>query len=149
MCGEDNPIGLKVRPYVRGTNVCIEVNLNPEYGGFEGVAHGGIVCALLDEAMVWAACRASGFMCVTAALETRFLKPTPVQTNLIVVASASKIKTRLYEGKGAVMDSEGTQYSTGTGKFMCMTNSETRRVDSGLRYKGDAPLRLFDYKAGP
>jgi acyl-coenzyme A thioesterase PaaI-like protein len=51
VCGQKNPIGLRLRFTARGDSVRTEFTAGPRYQGYEGVLHGGIVAAALDDAM--------------------------------------------------------------------------------------------------
>ena len=52
--------------------------------GFDGLVHGGIVATLLDEAAAWAVIARLGRLGVTREMTTRYLKPVPTGTELIV-----------------------------------------------------------------
>ncbi len=77
-CGKANPIGLKlqIHPHPEGGAVA-EFTAAPEYQGYEGVLHGGIVATLVDEVMVWASFF-QGFPVVTGTLTVKYRKPVPV-----------------------------------------------------------------------
>jgi hypothetical protein len=64
-CGQDNPIGLKMKFTPDGEGVRSVVKLDERYQGWPGYLHGGIVGCLLDEAMSHAAL-ATGAHCITA-----------------------------------------------------------------------------------
>jgi acyl-coenzyme A thioesterase PaaI-like protein len=50
VCGIDNPIGLKLKFYTDGEERCIaRFQPKPEYQGYPGQLHGGIISSLLDE----------------------------------------------------------------------------------------------------
>src|SRR5262245_37000925 len=52
VCGLKNPFGLKLTFYDDGVDqVRCEYSIPAEYQGYPGVAHGGIVAAILDEAV--------------------------------------------------------------------------------------------------
>ncbi len=77
-CGAENPIGLHLEFERAGAqSVRTQVTLARQFQGWRDVAHGGIVIALLDEAMAYAA-GAAGFRGVTASLSTRFRAPIPL-----------------------------------------------------------------------
>ena len=63
-CGDDNPIGLHLRFTRDQEGVKASFIPGPEHQGFDDVIHGGIISAVLDEAMAWAAAYA-GFWAVT------------------------------------------------------------------------------------
>jgi uncharacterized protein (TIGR00369 family) len=78
-CGPDNPIGMHVHFDLADASggVRARCTLGPQYQGWRGIAHGGIVMALLDEAMAHAAGFA-GHRGVTAAVNVRFRRPVPL-----------------------------------------------------------------------
>src|SRR5207248_10441272 len=66
VCGDRNPKGLRVRFYIEGDSVSGQFMPCDEHMGFRGITHGGIIAALLDEAMGWAPALANRRFCVTA-----------------------------------------------------------------------------------
>src|SRR5437773_12543515 len=68
VCGQDNPIGLKLKFSRVGEGVWAEFTPSDLHAGYEGLVHGGILAALIDDAManVWAA---NGREAVTAKIE--------------------------------------------------------------------------------
>jgi acyl-coenzyme A thioesterase PaaI-like protein len=82
-CGPDNPVGLHLHFDRDGDGVAAAVRLAANYQGWRGIAHGGIVMALLDEAMAHAAGFA-GHRGVTAAVNVRFRRPVPIDRTVDV-----------------------------------------------------------------
>lgn len=89
VCGRENPAGLKVRwehddatGETRGS-----VTLPDHFNGYPGVAHGGIVATLLDEAAGRSILGGGGFddLMVTAKLEVAYRRPTPTGVPLQAV----------------------------------------------------------------
>ena len=87
ICGPQNPIGLKVKPSrdEAAGRAWLTVVIPADFQGWEGVAHGGIVAALLDEVSVYAGMGISKQI-VTAELTTRYLKPVPTGREVLVEA---------------------------------------------------------------
>ena len=87
ICGADNPIGLKTRPSrdeIAG-RAWLSVVIPEEFQGWAGVAHGGIIAALLDEVCAYAVMGVSKQI-VTAELTIRYLKPVPLGREVTVEA---------------------------------------------------------------
>ena len=65
-----------------------EVVLPEHFHGYPGIAHGGILTALLDEAAVRTALLDGGFddLMVTAKMDLAFRRPTPTAIPITVVA---------------------------------------------------------------
>ncbi|MBW2452525.1 MAG: PaaI family thioesterase [Deltaproteobacteria bacterium] len=87
ICGSRNPIGLQTKPCIDADErrAYFHVTVPPEFQGWEGVVHGGIVSALLDEVAAYAAMTIAPHV-VTAELKTRYIKPVPVNMSLTVEA---------------------------------------------------------------
>ena len=50
-CGEDNPIGLKIRFAMEGDRCTGRFTANENHVGYENTVHGGIIYAALDDVM--------------------------------------------------------------------------------------------------
>ena len=77
--------------------------------------HGGIVSTLLDEIMA-RYIYAKGMTAVTARLEVRYVKPTPIGVPLLIKGRITKNKGRLYETAGTIELPDGTVTAEGTAK---------------------------------
>lgn len=76
------------------------------YQGAPGMAHGGIVAALLDEACAQAA-RLAVTPAVTSRLEIRYLGPVPVEQPLRVSAEVSDVQERRATAEATIRDDIG------------------------------------------
>jgi uncharacterized protein (TIGR00369 family) len=96
-CGIENKSGLKLRFYDNGRDeVYADFTIAPDHQGYPGIAHGGIVAAVLDEAggrvmMIDDPLR----FFMTAKLEIRFRSPVPVGVPLRAVGRLVKLRARL------------------------------------------------------
>ena len=94
-CGQQNPGGLKLRFRVEDESVKAEFTPSPAHEGYPGYLHGGITCALLDEAMGWAAYHlSSGALAATGRLQIKFRRPLLIDEPLTVTASITRRSTR-------------------------------------------------------
>lgn len=90
VCGRENEGGLRAQ--FRGDRALGEVrstvSIPERFNGYPGVAHGGVLTALLDEAVVRTALLEGGFedLRVTARIEVTFRRPVPTETPVTVVA---------------------------------------------------------------
>ncbi|MCJ7751507.1 MAG: PaaI family thioesterase, partial [Armatimonadetes bacterium] len=50
-CGKGNPIGLKLDFRFEGEEYVTEFEVRPEYQGWAGIVHGGLLATVLDETM--------------------------------------------------------------------------------------------------
>ena len=115
-CGKLNEAGLQLSFTVRKGECESEFLLPERFYGFVGVAHGGIVSAILDEAM-WYANFLSSRNYVTASLKVSFLKPVKVGEWLSVRARVVWEKKRLWGGEAEIVDGEGRTLAKGEGVY--------------------------------
>jgi acyl-coenzyme A thioesterase PaaI-like protein len=96
VCGLENPYGLHLRFYEPGPGeVSAEITVPPQYQGYPGVVHGGIVAAMLDEVCgrVHMGGNPPRFM-YTARLELRYRQNVPVGEPLRLVGRSVRSKGR-------------------------------------------------------
>lgn len=83
-CSSGNPKGLQLR-FTHTDDGCVtRCTISDTYCGFDGLVHGGIIATLLDEAAGWAIFARIGRLGVTREMTTRYLKPVPTNTELLV-----------------------------------------------------------------
>jgi len=103
ICGKENPIGFKaeftVDPVKRRaeTRVCI----GAEFQGWQGVTHGGIISALLDEICAQA-CMCCGLSVVTGEIRIRYKAPVPTGSVVTVLGEVTGERRRLVDVKGRI-----------------------------------------------
>jgi uncharacterized protein (TIGR00369 family) len=115
-CGQENPIGLRLRFTEEGDGVRAEFTPGPHYQGYEGVVHGGIVAAALDDAMAQLF-HMKGQESVTAKLEIRFRRETPVGHRLVVTARLTGQRGKSFTAEAALSSTEGTRLAEAKGLF--------------------------------
>lgn len=107
ICGKENPTGLQTKPTLdrAARRATLELAIPKRFQGWQGLAHGGILAALLDEVSVYA-CMSESTQFVTAGINVRYLKPVPVEQPVVVTAEVVDVKRRkvtvsarlIYEG---------------------------------------------------
>ena len=143
VCGDENHAGLHTRFYVENGDVKTRLTAREVNCGCKDVVHGGIVAAVLDETMGWAAARALERMCVTGELTVRYILNVPNDREFTVSTRVQKSNRRLALTEGEIVDDEGTTYATATAKFLPLSIEKTLEVDDGLVYLGGEE-RIFD-----
>lgn len=78
-CGPDNPMGLRLNFHLEGNKLVAEFTPRPEHEGWSGLTHGGIISAVLDEA-IGKLYYLRGIDAVTAVIQVRYLRPVPTGT---------------------------------------------------------------------
>ena len=89
VCGRDNAAGLRTEwtTHRERNEVRTTLRIPEHFHGYPGVVHGGIVTALLDEAMVRTALLDGDFedLMVTAKMEVTFRHATPTAVEVTVI----------------------------------------------------------------
>jgi acyl-coenzyme A thioesterase PaaI-like protein len=117
VCGPQNPAGLNVRFEPFGQNGSeARYTARAEHGGWPGVLHGGVLLALMDEALGWSLYfHGSGGL--TARFDARFRQPVPIGSNLIIRAWTLERRGRLVKARAEV------RMNTGDGPVLAEANA--------------------------
>jgi uncharacterized protein (TIGR00369 family) len=114
VCGKENPGGLGVDFVIDSGLRAISAKFTPSdiHQGYEGIVHGGILSALLDEAMVKLAF-SLGIPAVTAEMTVKFKTPVAPGEELLVSGTFTHENKRLIQAtakieRGAVVIAEAT-----------------------------------------
>lgn len=132
VCGQESPVGLKSRFHTDGEKVWTEFEATPEYEGYKGVIHGGIITALLDETMGKAICAVYDILAMTGKLEIRFRQETRVGRKLLVEGWVISCKGRFYETKGTVRDDAGEVLAEAKGMFIAIPPDASGEIENYL-----------------
>lgn len=116
-CGKDNPIGLKLKFSESDGKYVAHFTGGPQHQGYDGIVHGGIVSTLLDEIMARYP-YTKGLNSVTARLEVRYRKPTPIGQELTITGWVVSQRGKLYEMAGTVALPDGTVTAEGKATVM-------------------------------
>lgn len=106
-CGKENPIGLQLTFKEEDNSYITTFTAGPEQQGYDGIMHGGLVSTLLDEVMA-GYLYAKGLNAVTAKLEVRFRKPTPIGQQLTVTGRIVGKRGKMYEVVSEITLPDGT-----------------------------------------
>jgi uncharacterized protein (TIGR00369 family) len=116
-CGQANPIGLRLRFADDGEAIRAEFTPGPQYQGYEGVLHGGIIAAALYDAMANLFHR-RGRETVTARLEIRYRREAPIGQRLIVIARTVSERGRMFTAEATLALPDGTCLAEARGTLM-------------------------------
>jgi uncharacterized protein (TIGR00369 family) len=118
-CGDRNPRGLNLKFNVFPQKRRIETTLvlSPEFQGWKGIVHGGIITTILDELM-GKITQELGIKAVTAALEVRFKNVARVSEEIKAVGEVTRIEKRLIYAQSQAFRSDGTLIAEAFGKLL-------------------------------
>ncbi len=121
VCGESNPAGVHVRFYEREDgSVLARFTGADHHQGYPGRLHGGVITAVMDEAIGRAIMVRYGddIWGVTAELTMRFRQPAPIGVELTVVGRIISEGSRMFQGSGELLLPDGTVAAEAVGKYM-------------------------------
>ncbi len=124
VCGQRNPFGLRLVFRIDNHTVVADFQPREEHQGFPGVIHGGIVAALLDEALGRTSMLGSHpEWTMTGRLELRYRRYVPYGPLLRVRASLGVERRRMHQASGilTLASDERTVYAEAQGTFMLVS----------------------------
>jgi uncharacterized protein (TIGR00369 family) len=101
--------------------------LGPRYQGGGGMAHGGIIAVLLDEAM-GKVCRFREARAVTAQMTIDYLKPIDVAEEIIVEAYEELQSGRSLFQVGEIRNAAGEVLARGKARFVIIGQAEKKSL---------------------
>ena len=118
-----------------------ELRLEPRFEGWEGIAHGGILCTILDEVMAWSLVGADNWG-VTARLSVDFKRPVPVGRTIRAEGWVTEMRRRLVTTAGSIVDvADGTLLASADALYVAASEERKRELQEryGFRAGSDVP----------
>lgn len=123
-CGALNEIGLQLE--FRRTTDGVWAAFTPDrrYEGYAGMAHGGVLTTMLDEAMSWAI-TARGDFAVTARMTVSFRQPARIGALMRVEARVIGTRRQIVDAEAKIIEVDsGAIVAEAEGRFMRVTDSQ-------------------------
>jgi len=139
-CGTANPMGLNMDFYCYREAVFSDLELGRNHVGWESLAHGGVVSAVLDEIMGWAVIVFRRKFFVTRSMEVRYLRPVSVEAPLRAKGEIQEEGSRGCKVAGALLDEGGDLLASATGEMVYLSPKRLDRLPRGMR---DEMTELF------
>lgn len=137
VCGDANPLGLKLRFETDGQVVRAKFTPRAEHVGFKGVVHGGLTATVLDEIMVWACAVATRQFAYCAELNVRYLHPLSPGIETVVTGElVANRKGKIFEARGRLQTANGQISAEATGKYLPIKNVDLSQLVAD--FVGDA-----------
>lgn len=133
VCEPRNERGLR-QPFFHDTDadlVVADVTFGPEHSGAPSLAHGGLVLAVLDEAMAWATIAVAHRWALTAETSCRFRSP-------VLVDVAHRVEAQVVDASGerlrctaTVTDPDGSVCAEAEATFAVVGEATATRLLGG------------------
>jgi uncharacterized protein (TIGR00369 family) len=130
-CGGANDQGMKLS-FVQDNvskRIVGKFILGEAYQGGGGMAHGGIIATLLDEAM-GKVCRFRDAHAVTAELNVQYLKPVKVDEEIVVEGYETDAKGRNLFLAAEIRNGAGEVLAKGTGRFVVIGQKQKAAAET-------------------
>ncbi len=123
VCGPDNPDGMQLQFFLEGDVCCGDFTPAPHMIGYDNLVHGGIIFAVLDDAMAnWLFLK--GVRAHTAKCEIRYREPVHLGCTLRLETTATAVKRRMVTMEGrAIRIDDGKVVAETTAAFMIVEGS--------------------------
>ncbi len=128
VCGKKNPLGLKLEFKLdrAAGSASTEVRFPGHFQGWHGVVHGGLLAAVLDEVMIYAA-GAFGVTCVTGEITVRYSKPLGTESPIRFEGRVVGRKGRVVTTEAEAVDASGRKAAWATAKLVVIEDRPPAR----------------------
>jgi len=117
ICGEKNPIGLHIPFKLQGGKVHAEFVPSKVLQGYKDIIHGGIIAAILDEAMVKSAILQK-MPAVTAEITIRFKNPLLIEEKIFIEAQIDTLRRNIIEASSLIRKGDNTIIAEANAKLI-------------------------------
>ena len=140
-CGTLNTHGMQLEIHIGEGRSWTELQLERRFEGWEGIAHGGILCTLLDEVMAWSLVGADNWG-VTARLAVDFKNPVPVDRPIRAEGWVTELRRRLVTTAGSIVDvADGSLLASADALYVAASEERKHELQEryGYRAGSDVP----------
>jgi len=133
VCGESNPIGLKLRFETDGR--IVQTRFVPRAGAhrFQRDYAWGLVSTLLDEMMAWACAVETKRFAYCAELTVRFLHPLRPGVEVLAIGEVvTNRRNKLFEAKAEVQSLDGKVLAIANGKYLPVKEADAKVMATDL-----------------
>jgi uncharacterized protein (TIGR00369 family) len=131
-CGSLNEHGMRLLLHVEHGRSWTELSLERRFEGWAGIAHGGILCTILDEVMAWALVGEDNWG-LTARLNVDFRRPVEVEKPIRAEGEVTRTRRRLVDTAGRIVDAAGGDVLASATATYVAAGSD-RRAELQARY---------------
>lgn len=143
VCEPTNPSGLRI-PFAfdeETRKVSAEFTFGQEYSGAPQFIHGGVVMAVLDDALAWVAIATAGRFAVVRESSTKFERGVRVGEPHRVEAELTRDGSIRLEASGQVFDAAGRRCARTSAKLVVLSEQSARSAIGEVAGADSAYLR--------
>ena len=133
-CGTLNTSGMGLVLHVEPRRAWTDLTLEERFEGWDGIAHGGILCAVLDEVMAWSLVAEDNWG-LTARMNVEFRKPVEVGRPIRAEGWITRTRRRIVDTAARIVDAETEQeLATATGVYVAADEARKRELRERYAY---------------
>jgi acyl-coenzyme A thioesterase PaaI-like protein len=133
-CGTLNEHGMRLDLHVEPGRCWTELTLEQQFQGWDGIAHGGILCTILDEVMAWSLVGEDNWG-LTARMNVAFRGPVEVGTRIRAEGWITRSRRRLVDTAGRIVDAAtDRELATATGLYVAADEARKRELRQRYAY---------------
>jgi uncharacterized protein (TIGR00369 family) len=131
-CGDLNAQGIRMPLHIEPDRAWSDLEIEPRFQGWEGIAHGGILATLLDEVMAWAVASREAFG-FTGRMSIEYRRPVPVGVRVRAEGRVVEARRRILRTSARIVDPATDEvYATAEGVYV--TAPPERQQEMRERY---------------
>jgi acyl-coenzyme A thioesterase PaaI-like protein len=134
-CGSLSEHGMRLDLHVSGERCWTELELADRFQGWDGIAHGGIVCTILDEVMAWSLATSDNWG-MTARMTVTFKRPVPLGVPIRAEGWVTRQRRRLMDTSATVVDARsGELLATADAVYVAADEIQKRELMARYRFR--------------
>lgn len=127
-CSPRNPHGLHLVFHRTERGARTSCTLPAHLCGFEGIAHGGVVATLLDEAAAWTLIAHAGRLGFTRAMNVTFHRPAPIGVPLRAEGVLEACDAKQARTRAEIHSEDGTLVAEASSEWTLMSLAAAARL---------------------
>ena len=133
-CGTLNDSGMGLVLHVEPRRCWTELSLERCFEGWDGIAHGGILCAILDEVMAWSLVAEDNWG-LTARMSVEFRRPVEIGQPIRAEGWITRSRRRLVDTAARIVDLRTNQeLATATGVYVAADEARKQQLRERYAY---------------
>ena len=134
-CGSLSEHGLQLELHVEGDRCWTELELADRFQGWDGIAHGGIVCTVLDEVMAWSLAATDNWG-LTARMTVDFKRPVRLGVPIRAEGWMTRQRRRLVDTSARLVDiASGELLATAEAVYVAADEDRKRELKERYRFR--------------
>ena len=133
-CGTLNTGGLHLDLHVDGERCWTDLEIPERFQGWDDIAHGGILCAVLDEVMAWSLVAEDNWG-LTARMAVDFRKPVEIGRPIRAEGWITRSRRRIVDTAAHIVDPQtGQELATATGVYVAADEARKQQLRERYAY---------------